>query len=53
MHKIDSYEGGQKLAYIATKNVGKHDSTPGMKYIMVRLDNWDRTLLQEGWNNTG
>ena len=24
-----------------------------MKYIMVRLDNWDRTLVQEGWQNTG
>ena len=25
MHKIDWFEGGLKLAYIATKNVGGHD----------------------------
>ena len=23
-----------------------------MRYIMVRLDNWDRKLVQEGWHNT-
>ena len=31
-------EGGLKLADIATKNIGEHDSTPRMRYIMVRLD---------------
>ena len=46
-------EGGLQLADIATNNVDEHDLTPGMKYIMVRLDNWDRTLVQEGWQNTG
>ena len=39
MHKIDWFEGGLKLADIATKNVGYHDLTPRMKYIMVRIDN--------------
>ena len=48
MHKIDWCEGVMQLADIATKNVGEHDLTPKMKYIIVRLDNWDRTLLQEG-----
>ena len=37
MHKNDWCEGGLQLAYIATKNVGEHDLTPRMKYIMVRL----------------
>ena len=22
-----------------------------MKYIMVRLDNWERSFLQEGWKD--
>ena len=48
MHKIGWCEGGLQLADIATKNVGEHDLTPIMKYIMVRLDNQDRTLVQEG-----
>ena len=39
MHKIDWYEGGMQLADISTKNIGEHDLTPRMKYIMVRLDN--------------
>ena len=39
MHKIDWCEGGLQLADIATKNVGEHDFTPRMKYIMVRLYN--------------
>ena len=51
MQKIDCCEGGLKLEYIATKNVGEHDLTPRMKYIMVILDNWYRTLLQEEWQN--
>ena len=52
MHKIDWCKGGMQLAYIDTNNVGEHDLTPSMKYIMVRLENWDRTLVKEGWNNT-
>ena len=48
MHKIDWCEGGLKLADIATKNVGEHDLTPRMKYIMVRIDNCDRKLVHEG-----
>ena len=53
MHKIDWCEGGLQLAYISTKDFGEHDLTPRMKYIMVRLDNWDITLVKEGWHNTG
>ena len=52
MHKIDWREGGLQLADIGTKNVSEPDLTPRMKYIMVRLENWDRTLVQEGWQNT-
>ena len=47
MHKIDWCEGGLQLADIATKNVGDNDLTPIMKYIMVILDNQDRTLVRE------
>ena len=39
MHKIDCYERGLQLAYIATNNVGENDLTPRMEYIMVRLGN--------------
>ena len=46
MHNIDWYEGGLKLAEISTKNVGEHDLTPRMKYMMVILNNWYRTLVQ-------
>ena len=52
MHKIDWCEGGLQLADIVTKNVSEPDLIPRMKYIMVRLENWDRTLVQEGWKNT-
>ena len=52
MHIIDWCEGGLQLAVIGTKNVSEPDLTPRMKYIMVRLENLDRTLMQEGWNNT-
>ena len=38
---------------IATKNVGEHDLTQIIKYFVVRLDNWYRILLQEGWHNKG
>ena len=46
MHNIDNCERGLQLSEIATKNFGEHDLTPRMKYIMVRLDNWDRTLVK-------
>ena len=39
MHKIDWCERGLQLADIGTKNVSEPDLTPGMKYIMVRLEN--------------
>ena len=48
MHKIDWWEGGLQLVDIGTKNVSEPDTTPRMKYIMVRLENLDRTLVQEG-----
>ena len=51
MHNIEWCEGGLQLADIATKNFGEHDLTPVIKYIMVRIDNWDRTLVQEGWQD--
>ena len=53
MHNIDWCEGGLQLADIANKNVGEPDLTSRMKNIMVRLDNWDITIVQEGWQNTG
>ena len=40
MHNIYWCEGGLKLAYIVTNNVGENELNPKMKYIMVRLDNW-------------
>ena len=46
MHKIDWCEGGMKLADIGTKNVSELDLTLRMKYIMVRLENQDITLVQ-------
>ena len=49
MQKIDWCEWGLKLADIYTKNSGETDLISRIKYIMVRLDNWDRTLVQEGW----
>ena len=39
IHKIEWCEGGPQLTDIDTNNVGEHDLTPRMKYIMVRLDN--------------
>ena len=48
MNRIDWCEEGLQLEDIATKNVGEHDLTPRMKYILVILDNLYRTLVQEG-----
>ena len=53
MHNIDWCEGGLHLEDIGTKNVSEPDITPRMKYIMVRLENWNRALEQERWHNTG
>ena len=39
MHQIYWCKGSLQLADISTKNVGEHDLTPRMKYIMVRLNN--------------
>ena len=48
MQKIDWCEGGLQMVDITNNNVGEHDVTPRMKYIMVSLENRDRTLVQEG-----
>ena len=53
MHRIDWCEEGTQLTYISIKNVGENYLNPRMKYIIVRLDNWYRTLVQEGWQDTG
>ena len=52
-HRIDWFEGGLKLTYITTNNVGENYSKPRMKYIMVSIDNSDRTLVKEGLHGTG
>ena len=52
MHKIGCCEGGLQLADITTYNVGENDLNPRMKYIMVRLDNWYISLVQDGWQDT-
>ena len=49
MNNIDWCEGCLQLADNATDNVGENDLIPRMKNIMVRLDNWERTILQERW----
>ena len=38
MHNTDWCEGGLQLEDISNKNIGDHDLTPRMKYIMVRID---------------
>ena len=52
MHNIDWCEGGLQLADIATNNVGKNDLNTRIKYIMVSLENWEITFVQEGWQDT-
>ena len=39
MHNIYWCEGGLQLADISTKNIGEHDLTPWIKYILVTLEN--------------
>ena len=39
MQKIDWCEEGMQLEDMAIKNVGEHDLTPRMKYIIVRIKN--------------
>ena len=53
MHNIYWCERGLQLADIATRNVDENYLNIIMKYIMVRLDNWDRTLAQEGLQDIG
>ena len=49
MHKINWCNGGLQLKAISANNIGENDLNTRMKYIMVRLDNWDRTLVEYGW----
>ena len=54
MHKIDWCKGGLQLVDIGNNNVSEPDLTPRMKYILVvRLENWDRSLVKELRQNTG
>ena len=46
MNNIDWCEGGLQLADTATNNVGENDLNPRIKYSMVRIDNWERTIVQ-------
>ena len=39
MHKVEWCEGGLQVVDIATKIFSDHESTPRMKYIMLRIDN--------------
>ena len=47
IHKIELHEGCLKLADITTMNVGETNFNPGIKYIMLRLDNKDNTCTRE------
>ena len=53
IRKIDWCEGGLQLTEIATKNVGENYLNIRMKYIVVRIEKWYRTLVQEGLQDTG
>ena len=47
MHMIEWCEWGLQLADTAIKNVGENELNHIMKYNMVRIDNWQITLVQE------
>ena len=53
MHKFDWCEGGMQSGDIVTNNFGEDYLNTRMKYIMVILYNWDRTLVHDGWWDTG
>ena len=53
MNNIEWCEVGLQLADIDIKNVGDNDLNTRMEYIMVIIENWERTLAQEGWQNKG
>ena len=46
MHKIDWCEGGLQLSDIVTKNLEENDLNTRMKYVMVRIVNWEIKLVQ-------
>ena len=51
MNKIDWCEGGLQLVDISTENFSENDLNTRMKYIMGMLENWQRTILKEGWQD--
>ena len=53
MKNIDWCEGDLQLEDIATKNIFENDLYPIIKYVMVRIDNWDKNIVQAGWQNIG
>ena len=53
IHKIDWCEGGIQLIGIATKNFDENYLNTIMKYTMVRIGRWERTLVQEWWYDIG
>ena len=53
INKIDWCEGVTQLAVIVTKNVGENDLNTKIKYTMVMIDDWERTIAQEGKYDTG
>ena len=53
IHTNDWCEGGLQLAYIATKNICENYLNTRIEVKMIGLDNWDRTLVQEGWQDKG
>ena len=53
IHNIDWCEGGLQLVDISTNNFGENDLNPRMKYITVRISNWEIALVQEGLQNIG
>ena len=52
-HYIDWCEEGLKFTDIASKNVGENEWNHRIKYIMVRIYNWDIIIVQEGLKDIG
>ena len=48
VQNIDWCGGVQQLEDISTKNIGERDLTALIKYIMVIIDNCNRTFVHEG-----
>ena len=50
---MNGVKKGLQLADIVTKNVGDDNLNTRMKYIMLKIDNWQRTLVKEGSQDIG